>query len=293
MLKEHEMIDKILSVAKSCDNVRLVLMNGSRVNPREKVDLCSDFDVVYFVDDFDKALKTKYDEYFEGKMLLHTSDDMIYLKDDRKDVFIFQMLFKDKNRIDLSLRPIHQLKSYIEEEPIYEVLLDKDNHSIPKKQVDDHPFIIKKPSFELFESCVKTFLWLEPYVAKGLYRNEPIYALKHITLLRDAFETMLKWKTGVKTDFDKVMGKAMKHLRYYLGEDVYKMYLKTYSSGDIKTLWNTLFYLHDKFLKVSKCVADDLNYTIDFSSFDEVKRYLRDIKGLSMSNVAYDDYEMF
>ncbi len=291
MLSDEAMVNHIIEVAKNDDQVRLVMLNGSRVNPQAKVDLCSDYDIVFFVKNYNEAIKKDYSKKFNDIMLLHTSDDMVYLKDDRKEVFIFQMLFADKHRLDLSLRPIERLNHYIETEPVYKVLFDKDAVSIPKLQQKVSQYIVKKPSFKLFESCVKTFVWLEPYVAKGLYRNEPIYALKHITLLREAFETMLKWKMGVQTDFGKIMGKAMKHMRYYLGEETYNMYLKTYCSGDLKTIWNTLFFIHDKFLKTAQSVGKDLGYEVDFTSFDAMRKYLREIKGLAMSNKPYNDFE--
>jgi hypothetical protein len=49
MRSEREMLDLILSFAWEHDEVRAVVMNGSRVNPNAKRDPFQDYDVVYFV----------------------------------------------------------------------------------------------------------------------------------------------------------------------------------------------------------------------------------------------------
>ena len=51
MRNEQEMYDLILSYAKQDENVRVVVMNGSRANPQIKKDLFQDYDIAYFVED--------------------------------------------------------------------------------------------------------------------------------------------------------------------------------------------------------------------------------------------------
>ena len=51
MRSDKEMFDLILNVARNDDDIRAVIMNGSRVNPNVKKDPFQDFDIVYFVRD--------------------------------------------------------------------------------------------------------------------------------------------------------------------------------------------------------------------------------------------------
>ncbi len=283
MRNEEAMFNLIENVALKDENVRAVVLNGSRANPEVKEDIFTDFDVVYFVKDFSEGKKTAYQQKFGDTLLVHTSDDMIYLPDPRTDVHMIQMLFDDRNRIDLSIKPLNAIDKHLSDEPIYKVLIDKDELIDTTRKAETSIYNVEKPSQALFNSCINTFLWLEPYVAKGLYRSEHIYAMKHIKLLRDALESMLEWKMGVKTNFQEIMGKEMKHLRYYLGEEVYKDYLKTYDAATIKKIWAVLFYMHDYFIKVAKQVAKALDYQYDFESADTMRNYLKEMRGLSMS----------
>jgi len=45
MRNEKEMLDLILNIAENDDNIRAVIMNGSRVNPHAKKDPFQDFDI--------------------------------------------------------------------------------------------------------------------------------------------------------------------------------------------------------------------------------------------------------
>ena len=51
MRTTEEMLELILNIAKEDDNIRAVLMSGSRANPDCPKDKYQDFDVVYFVKD--------------------------------------------------------------------------------------------------------------------------------------------------------------------------------------------------------------------------------------------------
>jgi len=51
MRTEREMMDLILGYAASRDDIRAVVMNGSRANPRAPQDPFQDYDIVYYVRD--------------------------------------------------------------------------------------------------------------------------------------------------------------------------------------------------------------------------------------------------
>lgn len=56
MRTKDEMIAMILNKALENDQIRAVVMNGSRANPKVKPDLFQDYDIVYFVNNLDYFL---------------------------------------------------------------------------------------------------------------------------------------------------------------------------------------------------------------------------------------------
>lgn len=51
MRSQQEMLDLIVNVARNEEQVRTVIMNGSRANPNASQDIFQDFDIVYLVTD--------------------------------------------------------------------------------------------------------------------------------------------------------------------------------------------------------------------------------------------------
>ena len=49
MRSEQEILELILSTAKSDDRIRAVIMNGSRTNPNAPRDIFQDFDILFLV----------------------------------------------------------------------------------------------------------------------------------------------------------------------------------------------------------------------------------------------------
>ncbi len=78
MRSEREMLDLILNFAREHDEVRAVVMNGSRVNPNAKQDPFQDYDVVYFVRSVEPFRRNaEVVRYFGEIMILQTPEDMI------------------------------------------------------------------------------------------------------------------------------------------------------------------------------------------------------------------------
>lgn len=56
MRSEAEMMDMVIAAAREDDNVRAVLLNGSRANPNAKKDMFQDYDIVFIVRDTSRFL---------------------------------------------------------------------------------------------------------------------------------------------------------------------------------------------------------------------------------------------
>lgn len=123
MRSEDEMMKLIIDTANSDENVRVAVMNGSRVNPKVTKDLFQDYDVVYYVVSVER-FKREFDPsvQFGEIMILQTPEDMIDPPPKNEGFYVYLMLFVDGNHIDLGIMPIEKKKE-IGEDSLTRVLI--------------------------------------------------------------------------------------------------------------------------------------------------------------------------
>ncbi len=133
----QEILDLILQVAREDENIRSVLMVGSRANPDCAPDAYQDFDVCYFV----RRVKPDYwdnmawiEEKFGRPALVQRPESMELIPPDNDGSYIYLMIFPDGNRIDLQVTE----DPYVDDGEPAVLLLDKDG---------DFPEIAVKPDF--------------------------------------------------------------------------------------------------------------------------------------------------
>lgn len=248
MNKHQILYDKVLNYAKNNDNVRVVVLNGSRVNSSVSPDDYQDFDMVYYVMDFDKQINDHRWVGVFGKPLVKQ------YKGDQRNVdfdepyYNYMMQFKDGSRLDLTVMRLEDCIESIQADSLTKVLLDKDN-ICPNIKPDDSSYHIQKPSQKEFNYCVNEFFWVIPYVAKGLARNHLTYALKHLSIIRVELEHIIDYWIGLKCGYDLSVGKGKSNYPKLLRPEIYSRYKKTYSDYDktniIKALFDSL-YLFDE-----------------------------------------------
>src|SRR5437588_5379942 len=179
MRSEQEMLELILSTAENDDRIRAVIMNGSRTNPNARQDIFQDFDIVYLVTDVgpfrnDHAWINRFGEL----MILQMPEAMEDPPPPKDGHFTYLMQFTDGNRIDLKLFPIAKLHDF-GRESLSLLLLDKDGIVEPLPAPSESDYLPIPPTAKAFSDCCNEFWWVCPYVAKGLWREEIIYA-KHM-----------------------------------------------------------------------------------------------------------------
>ena len=213
MRSEKEMLDLILNFARDTDAVRAVVMNGSRVNPNARRDPFQDYDIVYFVRSVGPFRRNaELVRHFGDIMILQTPDDMGAPEvmggrpADDDGHYAYLMQFMEGNRIDLSFYALEQIDRVVKDS-LSRVLLDKDNLIGQLPSPSEASYLPQRPTAKAFDDCCNEFWWLNPYVAKGLWRGElinPRYFLD--TVMRDQLMKMLIWYFGLQTDFQKAPG---------------------------------------------------------------------------------------
>ena len=281
MRSEQEMLDLILGTAQEDERIRAVILNGSRVNPNSPRDPFQDFDVVYVVTDMAPFRHNfEWIQRFGELMILQLPEDMQDPPPDQDGSFAYLMQFTDGNRIDLTIAPLNKLDGFIQDS-LTEILLDKDGQTVlfpPANDSDYHP---QPPTVKAFADCCNEFWWVCPYVAKGLWRGEILYA-KHFLdhTLRDQLMKMLTWYAGIRTQFSQSPGNNGKYLQNQLEPGLWEKLLRTFSDADIERTWSALYSTCDLFREVAIQVAEHFAFDYPHEDDQRMRAHLEHINGL-------------
>jgi len=259
---EKEMMDLILNFAQEQDDVRAVFMTGSRTDPTAARDVFQDYDITYLVADVTPYRHSgTIPEYFGDIMILQTPDDMgaAPAVPALLSSYAFLMQFMDGNRIDLTLRAVDDVNSILADS-LSVVLLDKDRRfALPPPT--SRSYLPQKPTGRQFADCCNEFWWLNPYVAKGLYRNQLTYAKAMLDgLMREQLMVMLTWHVGLTTDFGVSIGYFGKHLKTYVDGDIWEILERTYSDSRLDNIWQALFAMNELFRRVARSIAQTCGF---------------------------------
>lgn len=280
MRSKTEIKNLIVDFAKQDNRVRAVLLTGSRANQNINTDQFQDFDIVFIVDNLDSfTTDHSWINIFGEKIIFQMPDEMIVGCEDgrnNKGSFTYLMLFKDKNRIDLTLTPTQKIKSNFTPDSLTILWLDKDNLFTGLPQPSDKDYHIQRPTEKEFLDTCNEFWWVSTYVAKGLLRNEIIYAKEMFeTVVRPMFMRIIEWKVGIENDFGVSSGKAGRFLKTYLANDFYNKILLTYANFDTQENWRALLLMTEIFQQTSNFVAENLGFCINKIEEPNTSSYLK------------------
>lgn len=283
MRNEKEMLELILEFAKNDERIRAVTLEGSRTNPNVPKDPFQDYDVSYHVTDMNSFIhQSDWVHIFGEQIIMQTPDTSSLFPPEHDRRFSYLMLFTDGNRIDLTLIPLDEKEEYCKEDKLMMVLLDKDGTFPEVPAPTDKDYWVKPPSSKLFEDCCDEFWWVSTYVAKGLWRNEILYAQDHLNqYVRPMLIKMLEWQVGIQTDFSVSVGNSGKYLEKYLSEQCWNELLSTYADGSYTETWKALFAMSRLFRRTAQSVADHFNYEYSYTGDQRVTEYLKHVQNLS------------
>jgi aminoglycoside 6-adenylyltransferase len=281
MRSEQEILEIILNTARDDERIRAVMINGSRVNPDAKRDIFQDFDVVYFVTDLDSFTSDhSWIERFGELMILQMPEAMDDPPPTNDGHFAYLMQFTDGNRIDLTLFSLTQLPEF-QKESLSAILLDKDDIFEPFPPPSDSDYLPKPPTAKAFFDCCNEFWWVSPYIAKGLWREEIIYAKYMLdNAVREQLMKMLTWHVGIKTEFKSGPGKLGKHLKQQLEPVHWEMLEKTYSDANYDRTWEALHTMCDLFRIMATGVGQHFDFEYPHDDDSKVSAHLKHVQAL-------------
>lgn len=281
MRSEQEMLELILDTARCDERIRAVIMNGSRANPNAPRDVFQDFDIVYMVTDVAPFKNNdEWIKHFGEIMIMQMPEDMQDPPPDNDDGFSYLMQFTDGNRIDLWIYPLAKLNE-MGRDSLSRLLLDKDGIIKPFAQPSESDYLPKPPTAKAFSDCCNEFWWVCPYVAKGLWREEIIYA-KHMLdqVVRAQLMKMLIWHIGVKTQFSRNPGKLGKYFQQHLEPELWDMLQKTYADASYDTTWEALFTICNLFRRAALPIAEHFGFDYPHGDDKRVSAHLEHVRVL-------------
>ena len=279
MRSEQQMLDLILETARCDERIRAVIMSGSRANPHAPRDPFQDFDIIYIATDVAPFRHNlEWIRRFGELMILQMPEEMGDPSPGGEGYFVYLMQFMDGNRIDLGIFTLSQWQAR-GRDSLSLLLLDKDGIVEPLP-----------PTARQFADCCNEFWWVCPYVAKGLWRQEILYAKVMLdeVIRNEQLMKMLRWHIGVKTGFQGNPGKLGKYFQNYLEPELWEMLLKTFSDAGYEHTWDSLFSMCDLFRKVAVPIAEHFGFEYPFDDDRRVSAHLTYVR-----NLAQDAKELY
>lgn len=285
---EAEMMHLLVQTARQDERIRAVAMNGSRVNERAPRDEFQDYDVVYAVTEIDSFLREPdWIDVFGERLIMQTLENMTLFPSEPSGRFPYLMLFGDGNRIDLTLVPLADFHTYLKEDSLTKVLLYKDEIAPDIPAPSDRDYWVQKPSVSLFLDCCNEFWWITTYVAKGLAREEILYAQDCLTAYaRPMLMKMLEWQVGVRTSFSVSIGKSGKYIHNHLTESEWEWLLSTYAKAEDGDTWRALFAMCGLFRQTALETAGHFGWIYPMEEDRRVTGYLEQVRSRFSSGQA-------
>ncbi len=282
MRGDEEIKKLILNTAETDPLIRAVILNGSRTNPIAPADRFRDFDIVYYVNDLKSfTCDHSWIDVFGERIILQMPDEMELYPGDadkHRSGFSYLMLFKDGNRIDLTLFPVNKVNKDYRPESLSIVWLDKDGLFAGIKPPSDKDHHITKPMGKIFSDTCNEFWWVCTYAAKALARGEITYAREVTeTIIRPMFMRMVDWYVGCETDFSVSTGKGGRFIQKYLPPEIYEKLLLTYPDADIERNKTSLLVMTKLFASLAKHTAGKLGYKYNIDEEANVMAYFESV----------------
>lgn len=281
MRTEKEMMDLIINTAKQDERIRAVIMNGSRVSDTLNKDCFQDYDIVYFVNDFQYFVNNhSWIDVFGERIILEMPAYKDIEPSDYNGAFNYQMLFIGGNRIDLTFAAIENVDAIIENDSVGIALLDKDRILQDAKFTGSEIYWVSEPTKRAFENLCNSFWWILQNIAKGIKRRELPYAIKMLNIARGDLDTVVSWYIGMNNEFKVSSGRMGKYFEKYLEKNLWSLYVSTFPSGSYEDIWKSLFSACDLYRLLATEIAHHFSYCYPYDDDKSMTTYLQRVKNL-------------
>jgi aminoglycoside 6-adenylyltransferase len=280
MASSDDTLDRVLAWARGNELIRAVILEGSRANPRSKIDAFSDYDIAFVVPDVAPFHGNDAWARWYGEPLIswgdrHTPGGI--------ENTMRLVIYEDGKRIDYCFWPPDALRMIKERgwlPPIldtgYRVLLDKDGVTEGLPPATGNPHVPRKPDEATFLEYVDDF-WIDAaYVAKNLCRDHLLPA-KHALnsmIVQSHLRRLLDWLSAIDTGWTEPAGIFGRGLKPKTPERYWLQVEALFVGADHASNWKALFEAFDLHRALAAEVAQALGFTYPGERDAAVRAYL-------------------
>jgi aminoglycoside 6-adenylyltransferase len=277
---EDKALKTLLDYANADDNIRAVMMQGSRAFG--KVDKYSDYDIACVTKSnepyLDSAILPFLVANFGEIAVMQTPDN-----GDPHDIYTHLVQFTSGIRIDLTFNSI----AYLQRVPLDSdtvILMDKDGLLAGTPPPSDADYWIQKPSAEEFHMHCNEFWWCSVYVNKAIVRGQMLHALELFSkYVRNEYRAVLAYLAGAHHNWERVnVGKHGTNIRLLLPPDAthyFDTLLGSYVPADAAKILLALDTLMTSFNDLAATVAQALNYEYDSEEAAKTMQFIQVLFG--------------
>ncbi len=274
MRTEKQILDLIINFAHRYEQIRGLVLNGSRVNPNVKKDKWQDYDLIYFCRNLDYFSVNEVIFKHFGRPLFMQK----FIKRARKDGKItYLMQFGDYIRLDINFEDVAMADTILQDS-LTEILLDKDGIFPHIPPPGEESYFIKRPDNLLYQAACNEFIFgIASHLPKALIRGElPLVKNLIEIVLRKPLEDMLAWQIGYQNDYKCSLGKGNRFLSRYLSDSVYRLYKGTYSDYRYNNICFSINIFYQLFKTTAREVAKQNDFIFPEKQYEEALQFFRD-----------------
>lgn len=267
MRTDTEMMTLILQIADTL-KVEAIALSGSRTNPQSVKDEFQDYDVVYIVDYLEDLISDlSWLNQFGNRLISqHNVVDHRHL---------YLMLFKDGNRIDLTLCPKEHINEWVASEADYTVLVDEKG-LFESYSPSPQRFWTSPASETDYEKTCNEFWWVSAYVVKGICRKQVSYATDHLYgICQQELLKILAWQ--VARDRGVVdIGKNYKYLFQYFPTEKEKEFSALLDFSSLDQITQSFLATMEFFHQEAQSLAQKMGFKYEKEVAEKMMRYAKE-----------------
>ena len=280
MKPEVDQFTELIDWGKDSENVRAMLMTGSRAEPNSFTDSLSDYDIELYVKDTAPFLKDDWMEFLGNIMIRWPLEPASTFSEHWITRLV---IFTNGSRFDFQItglqNPDHSTLRHG-----FKIILDKDNlfSCLAADPIRDKP--VSVPDEKKFLDLVNAYFWDATYVAKCLRRNELFYAkyMLDSNLRFSKLQVILEWHINMINDIPVNTNKYGRFFRKYLSQELWSRVENTFAGAGIDDNWNALFNMTDLFRKLAVEISLHYGFSYPEATDRAVTAYCKKIQSTGL-----------
>lgn len=284
MNSRDQKLQQITDWASSNDNVRVVLLTSSLVNPLAPVDEFSDLDVELVFADLQKVLADDLWLSEFGQVIAKIAETEAVFEGKHA---MRMVLYDNYEKVDFKLYSVSKFLEDVNSDELpedwdigYKVILDKDELTLRLKPATHQVSLIEKPSSAEFEQKLNDFWWDMTYVIKCLAREDIFYAkfMSENNMRTDYLVPIIEWYIAIDHDWKVTTNKHGRLFKKYLSAESWQRVEATFSGSDIQDNWRALIAYADLVHELGTELAHKLQYPYPIELEQNIRKYLDFVK---------------